>query len=64
MRTPALLLQSARDALVPRAVGAYLNQHLRGSQLVVLDALGHCPHLCDPQATTAAIEQFLAPPVR
>lgn len=64
VRTPTLILQSARDTLVPLAVGVYLNQHLRGSQLVVLNTLGHCPHLSAPRATTAAIEQFLFPPVR
>lgn len=64
VRTPALILQSARDAPGPLAVGACLNQHPRGSQLVVLNTLGHGPHPSAPQATTAAIEQFLPPPVR
>ncbi|TPG65520.1 alpha/beta fold hydrolase [Hymenobacter nivis] len=63
VRTPTLILQSARDALVPLAVGTYLNQHLRGSQLLVLNTLGHCPHLSAPQITTTAIEQFLPSPV-
>ncbi|MGI4883635.1 MAG: alpha/beta fold hydrolase [Janthinobacterium lividum] len=64
VRTLTLILQSARDALVPLTVGAYLNQQLAGSQLVVLNVSGHCLHLSAPQAIIKAIEQFLPPPVR
>lgn len=59
--TPTLLVQSARNALAPLAVGAYLHEQLAGSQLVVLDTSGHCPHLSAPHATIAAIDQFLSP---
>ncbi|MEU1124609.1 alpha/beta hydrolase, partial [Streptomyces sp. NPDC005899] len=31
-----------------------------GSELVTLDATGHCPHLSAPEATNAAITEFLA----
>lgn len=61
VRTPALILQCAGDALVPLAVGNYLHHQMPGSQLVVLNTLGHCPHLSAPRATIAAIEQFLHP---
>lgn len=61
VNTPTLLVQSARDALAPLAVGAYLHEQLTGSQLVVLDTSGHCPHLSAPHATIAAIDQFLSP---
>lgn len=59
--TPTLLIQGARDALAPLAVGDYLHKQLAGSQLVVLDTSGHCPHLSTPYATIAAINQFLSP---
>lgn len=59
VRTPALILQSACDALVPPMMGGYLSQQLPGSQLVVLNTLGHCPHLSAPQAVVEAIKQFL-----
>ena len=61
VRTPALILQCAHDALAPRAVGSYVHAHLPHSQLVVLDTSGHCPHLSAPQATIAAIDLFLQP---
>jgi sigma-B regulation protein RsbQ len=59
---PALILQCAQDALAPVAVGTYLHRHLPQSQLVVVPTTGHCPHLSEPPATVAAIEEFLSPP--
>jgi sigma-B regulation protein RsbQ len=59
VRTPALILQSARDLLAPLAVGTYLQQQLAGSQLVVLNTSGHCPHVSAPQATIAALRTYL-----
>jgi len=59
VRTPALVLQSARDKLAPQAVGSYVHEQLTGSQLVVIDSSGHCPHLSAPQATIAALRAYL-----
>lgn len=59
VRTPSLILQCAHDALAPLAVGTYMHRQLPGSKLVMLDTSGHCPHLSVPQATSAAIQQFL-----
>lgn len=59
VRTPSLILQCLHDAIAPLAVGTYMHQHLPGSTLVVLDTSGHCPHLSAPQATSAAIQEFL-----
>src|SRR3712207_1130203 len=60
VRTRALILQCREDAIAPPAVGAYVDQHLPESRLVVLDATGHCPHLSAPEETIAAIQAFLA----
>jgi sigma-B regulation protein RsbQ len=59
VRTPALILQSARDLLAPLAVGTYLHEQVASSQLVVLNTSGHCPHVSAPQATIAAIRTYL-----
>ncbi|MBP0447629.1 alpha/beta hydrolase [Roseomonas sp. SSH11] len=59
VRTPALVIQSADDAIAPCSVGHYVHRHLCASKLVVLDTSGHCPHLSDPGETTAAIRNFL-----
>jgi sigma-B regulation protein RsbQ len=58
--TPSLVLQCSEDAIAPQAVGEYVQRHLPGSQLVQLQAVGHCPNLSAPEETIAAIRAFLA----
>lgn len=55
---PTLVIQSAQDAIAPPEVGRFTHQQIRGSQLVTLDAVGHCPQLSAPDATAAAIAEF------
>jgi sigma-B regulation protein RsbQ len=57
---PTLVLQSARDAIAPVEVGAYVHAQIPGSDMVLLPATGHCPHLSAPDATLAAIASFTA----
>ncbi|BBX68467.1 alpha/beta fold hydrolase [Mycolicibacterium psychrotolerans] len=56
---PTMIIECLHDAIAPRAVGAYVHQHIPGSQLTTLDATGHCPHVSDPDATAAAIADFV-----
>lgn len=56
---PTLILQCKEDIIAPASVGSYVHQSIAGSQLVTLDATGHCPNLSAPEATTKAIRQFL-----
>jgi sigma-B regulation protein RsbQ len=56
---PSLILQCREDVIAPLAVGEYVHRHLRNSELVVLDATGHCPHLSAPEETIAAMKAFL-----
>ena len=58
--TPSLILQCSNDAVAPVEVGEYLHRALRGSRLVTLDAIGHCPHVSHPAETSAAIRTYLA----
>jgi len=58
-RVPSLVLQVREDAIAPRAVGDYVHRQLPGSELVVLDASGHCPHMSHPEITLAAMRPFL-----
>jgi sigma-B regulation protein RsbQ len=60
LTTPSLILQCSDDAIAPLAVGEYVHQHSPHSQLTVLKATGHCPHLSSPQETIAAIKAYLA----
>lgn len=59
VKTDTLVLQSAEDAIAPVTVGKYVNEHIAGSKMVILDATGHCPNLSAPAATIAAIKNFL-----
>jgi sigma-B regulation protein RsbQ len=59
---PTLVIECAHDSLAPREVGAYVHDHIDGSQLVTLDAAGHCPHVSAPSPTAAAIAAFVGQP--
>ncbi|MEU4796659.1 alpha/beta hydrolase [Streptomyces sp. NPDC023327] len=60
VRVPTLVLECTQDMIAPREVGAFVHQAIPGSELVTLDATGHCPHMSAPQATNEAITSFLA----
>jgi sigma-B regulation protein RsbQ len=52
---PTVVIECAEDAIAPRSVGAYVDRQVPQSELVTLDATGHCPHVSDPDATAQAI---------
>ncbi|MFH9471882.1 alpha/beta fold hydrolase [Streptomyces clavifer] len=56
---PTLIAESARDTLAPREVGAFVHAQIPGSELVTLDATGHCPQLSAPEETAEAIIAFV-----
>ena len=56
---PALILQCQQDVIAPLEVGSYVHRHMPNSQLEILDAVGHCPHLSAPEQTIAAMKRFL-----
>ena len=59
VEVPAVVLQCSDDVIAPDAVGEYVHRNLRGSQLVRLQASGHCPNLSAPEETIAVISSFL-----
>lgn len=59
VKTRSLILQCQQDAIAPPVVGQYVHRHLSNSQIVILNATGHCPHLSAPEETIAAIKSFL-----
>lgn len=59
VRTPALVLQCSSDVIAPTSVGTYVADQLADSELVLLDATGHCPNLSAPDETVAAMQGFL-----
>ncbi|WP_276496884.1 alpha/beta fold hydrolase [Pontibacter litorisediminis] len=60
--TRSLVLQCTQDIIAPPSVGAFVHHAIPGSELVMLDASGHCPHMSEPEQTIAAIKEFLAHP--
>lgn len=58
---PALILQSADDALAGQHIGQYMRDRMPGSQLRVLDTQGHCIHLTHPERVRQEILGFLEP---
>jgi sigma-B regulation protein RsbQ len=60
VRVPSLILQCSEDVIAPNAVGEYVHRHMPTSQLVVMEATGHCPHLSAPDETVRAIKGFIA----
>jgi sigma-B regulation protein RsbQ len=59
-RVPALILQCSEDVIAPLSVGEYVHHHLPNSELVVMQATGHCPNLSAPDETVAAMKRFLS----
>lgn len=59
MRVPSLVLQSARDAIAPPAVGRWMAERLPDCQLVEIDTDGHAPHLTAPRDCALALENWL-----
>ena len=59
VRTPALILQCSDDVIAPQAVGEYVCRHIPHSQLVLMNATGHCPNLSAPDETVDAIRAFI-----
>lgn len=57
--TRTLILQCDKDAIAPPAVARYVHECLPGSQLVMMEATGHCPHLSSPGKVTEAMQRFL-----
>lgn len=60
---PTRVIECAQDMIAPREVGAFVHAAISGSELVTLDAIGHCPQLSAPHATAQAIKTFAAGPV-
>jgi sigma-B regulation protein RsbQ len=60
LEVPALILQCSQDIIAPTCVGEYIHQQLANSQLRVLRATGHCPHLSSPSETIGAMREYLS----
>jgi sigma-B regulation protein RsbQ len=57
--TRTLILQCAEDSIAPKTVGEYVHRCLPNSELVIMGATGHCPHLSAPSTVSKAMQGFL-----
>jgi sigma-B regulation protein RsbQ len=55
----ALVLQCKEDIIAGEQVGEYVHRHLPRSDLVILEATGHCPNLSAPEQVVSAIRAFV-----
>jgi sigma-B regulation protein RsbQ len=56
---PTLILQPQFDAIAPPEVGRFVQDRINGSRLVVMEAMGHNPHISDAEETIGHIKAFL-----
>ena len=54
-----LVLQCRSDVIASQEVGEYVHSNIPGSELIILDATGHCPNLSAPAEVIAAIASFV-----
>jgi sigma-B regulation protein RsbQ len=57
--TRTLILQCSDDVIAPLPVGQYVRDHIPGSEMLVLEATGHCPNLSAPAEVISAIRRFV-----
>ncbi|HWK22069.1 MAG TPA: alpha/beta hydrolase [Ureibacillus sp.] len=56
---PSLILQCSEDIIAPKDVGEYLYRNMPNSKLTYMNAIGHCPHMSEPEETIQSIKYYL-----
>jgi sigma-B regulation protein RsbQ len=56
---PTLILQCQEDIIAAPEVGEYVHRAIPGSEIVILNATGHCPNLSAPDEVVAAMQAFV-----
>lgn len=59
LRVPTLIIQSTHDYFVPLSVAEYLHAHIAGSELRMIDARGHLPHVTDAEKLIEVMRGFI-----
>ena len=52
---PTLILQCSEDIIASMQVGEFVRRQIPDSEMIVLEATGHCPNLSAPNEVIAAI---------
>jgi sigma-B regulation protein RsbQ len=56
---PTLILQCSQDIIASRPVGEFVHRGIPNSEMVILEATGHCPNLSAPDEVIAAMRTFV-----
>jgi sigma-B regulation protein RsbQ len=59
VRRPTLILQCSEDIIAPLSAGNFLAETIPDAELVLINNVGHCPHLSAPDDSARAMEAFL-----
>jgi pimeloyl-ACP methyl ester carboxylesterase len=59
IRCPALVLSGDDDQLIPNSLSKEMADGIAGAKLVILSDCGHCPQAEQPQATVAALADWM-----
>jgi len=59
LAVPSLILQHQQDVLASLAVGEFVHQQIKHSQLQILDVSGHAAHMSHPQLVINAMRDYL-----
>ena len=59
VKARTLVIQAREDVIASERVGAYVHEHIPDSELIVIDATGHCPNLSAPVEVIKAIQSFV-----
>jgi sigma-B regulation protein RsbQ len=56
---PTLVLQCSEDIIASKEVGEFVHRGIRGSEIKILEATGHCPNLSAPDEVISAMRPFV-----
>jgi sigma-B regulation protein RsbQ len=56
---PTLILQCSEDIIASKEVGEFVHRSIPSSEMVILNATGHCPNLSAPEEVIAAMRTFV-----
>lgn len=59
MEVPTLVIQCSEDSIVPIEAGQYLHENLPSSEMHIMEAKGHYPHISKPEETLELIRGYL-----
>lgn len=56
---PTLILQCREDIIASKEVGDFVHRSIPHSEMIILEATGHCPNLSAPEQVIAAMRTFV-----